>query len=204
MLPPLRTSADAWIRKSIAPQFHVPDCRRVQLDNGPAINARGRETDRMVDHRCRHGPALRERNGSLSGNSGVLSRSVDDKNHRLVGLIHDVDGPADSVEIVRRWSGRDQNQIRQPHYGPDQGCRLGRRIDDDELESTLTSLCEMLGKVIEVASKEYWRGGLAPISPPGQAPLWVSVDEDDRPLPCPLGLYSEMSRQCRLPRPALL
>src|SRR6202035_4317683 len=157
-----------------------------------------------MNHWARNGPALRECNGCLACDSGVLGRPVYDEHHRLIRLVDDFDGPANCIEIVRRRPGWNQDEIRKTNYGPYQSRGLRRGINDHELKAALAGLCEVLGEGIKVARKEYWCFSLAPVPPPCQASLRVGIDEDHWPLPCPLGLHCKVPRQRCLACSALL
>ena len=65
-------------------------------------------------------------------------------------------------------------------------------------------LLDMLRQVLQAAGEEHRDFCLSPVPPAGQAALRVRVDQDDRALPCPLGLYREVARQGRLPCAAFL
>lgn len=90
------------------------------------------------------------------------------------------------------------------YYRPYQGRGLRRGINNHELKAALAGLCEMLGKVIKGARKEYWRVGLAPVPPSCQASLRVGIDENHGSLPCPFGLYRKVPRERCLACSALL
>src|ERR1700722_1453543 len=110
-----------------------------------------------MNHWARNGPALGERNGCLACDSGVLGRPIYDEHHGFIRLVDDVDRPADCIEVVWGRPGGNQNEIRKTYYRPYQARGLRRGINNDELKAALAGLCEMLGKVIKVAPKEYWR-----------------------------------------------
>ena len=117
--------------------------------------------------------------------SGVLGRPIYDEHHGLIRLVDDVDRPANCIEVVWRRPGGNQNEIRKTYYGPYQARGLRRGINNHELKAALAGLCEMLGKVIKVARKEYWCVGLAAVPPSCQASLRVGIDENHRVPPLP-------------------
>ena len=82
--------------------------------------------------------------------------------------------------------------------------RLGRRIDDDEVETSCPRLLDVLWQIFEAACEEDGSLGLPAVPPPSETSLRVGVDHYDRPLPCPLGLHCEVARQGRLTGASLL
>ena len=146
----------------------------------------------MVKCCRRDGSALRKRDGRLARYAGILGRAVDDEYHRLLCAFYDVYRAAYCIEIVGRWSSGNEHQISEFDDGADQARRLGRCIDDNEIETPSPRL-RCVWETLVGWRKNGCFGFSVP--PPGETALRVSVDQDDRPLPCPLGLHGEVASQ---------